>query len=401
MITINDFKMSSEEYLSTLESLVKIKSNYFHEEDILQYIYKRLKEQGISVQMHEYHDKEITKFKGKNVIGRIGNSKSGVKILLNAHVDTVNIVSGWNYAPLEMTIDKNIAYGLGICDMKSGVASIILAIEKFAKIESELEGEIIFSFVSVEEGPFGLGTNYLIHDHLIDDADVAIVMEPSAAFDNSSYPNICLGARGGTSYQIDFYGKAAHAANPHLGVSAIKDAAKVINQMDQLVMKDDGILGAGSNCIINFKGGGDACSVAEYAYFEVFRHMVMGETNETVFKEIKDLIENSDIKSDYAIKFRKGPTPDSDGFMPYVVKKNNPFVDQFANVVRTISKKEPKYSYFSSIGDFNYLGSRLNIPVIVFGAAGGNYHSADEWLDINSAISMTEVLFGYLAKLLL
>lgn len=398
---IKNSVFNTKTYINTLEALVNIKSEYFHEEEIFQYIYNRLVKKNIKVQIHEYHDEEITGFKGKNLIGRMGNPNEGPKILLNAHVDTVNLVSGWTYSPLKMTVEENRAYGLGTCDMKSGVAAILLALEELSAYETEMKGEIIFSFVSDEEGPFGLGTNYLIHDQLINDADVAIVTEPSSAFSQESFPNICLGARGGTSYRVDFYGKAAHAANPQFGVSAIKDAAKVIEAIDQIELKDDGVLGKGTNCIIDFKGGGDACSVAQHAYFKVFRHMVIGESNDTVYEEIDTLIRSLNLKSDYKITFRKGPTKDSDGFMPYVVDPNDDYVMKFIEVVTNVAEKDPKFSYFSSIGDFNYLGSRLNIPVIVFGADGGNYHSADEWVDIPSAVTMTKAVYEYLVEMLL
>jgi succinyl-diaminopimelate desuccinylase len=398
---IKNSVFNTKTYINTLEALVNIKSEYFHEEEIFQYIYNRLVKKNIKVQIHEYHDEKITGFKGKNLIGRMGNPNAGPKILLNAHVDTVNLVSGWTYSPHKMTVEENRAYGLGTCDMKSGVAAILLALEELSAHETEMKGEIIFSFVSDEEGPFGLGTNYLIHDQLINDADVAIVTEPSSAFSQESFPNICLGARGGTSYRVDFYGKAAHAANPQFGVSAIKDAAKVIEALDQIELKDDGVLGKGTNCVIDFKGGGDACSVAQHAYFKVFRHMVIGESNDTVYEEIDTLIRSLNLKSDYKITFRKGPTKDSDGFMPYVVDPNDDYVRKFIEVVTNTTEKDPNFSYFSSIGDFNYLGSRLNIPVIVFGADGGNYHSADEWVDIPSAVTMTKTVYEYLVEMLL
>ena len=129
--------------------------------------------------------------------------------------------------------------------------------------------------------------------------------------------------------------------------------------------------------------------------------MVIGESNDTVYEEIDTLIRSLNLKSDYKITFRKGPTKDSDGFMPYVVDPNDDYVMKFIEVVTNVAEKDPNFSYFSSIGDFNYLGSRLNIPVIVFGADGGNYHSADEWVDIPSAVTMTKTVYEYLVEMLL
>ncbi|OPL09211.1 MAG: hypothetical protein AVO33_07040 [delta proteobacterium ML8_F1] len=394
-------EFAKEEYLETLGALVAIKSNYFHEEAIMAYVYERLRARGIDAVMHEYEDAQVTGFKGKNVIGRMGNPEKGPKILLNAHLDTVNPLKSWTYPPYELTVEGDRAYGMGSCDMKSGAAALILAVEGLHERAKDLQGEIIFSFVSDEEGPFGLGTNYLIHENLINDADIAIVTEPSAAFTRIPFPNVCIGARGGTSYRVDFHGRAAHGAHPHLGISAIKDAARVVNALDQIVLPSDGILGRGDQCVINIQGGGDACSVAEHAFIEVFRHMVTGETKESVYQEIDSLIKSLNLECGYEITFRKGPTEGSDIFLPYVSDKENPLMKAFGEVVAEVTSREANYGYFDSIGDFNYLGSRINQPVVVFGPEGGNFHSGDEWVDIPSALKTTEVVYRYLEKMLL
>ncbi len=393
-------EFTREEYLQTLEALVAIKSNYFHEEAIMDYVYHRLRDQGIEAVLHEYEDEQVTGFKGKNVIGRMGDGERGPKILLNAHLDTVNPLDSWTYEPFALTVEGDKAYGLGSCDMKSGAAAILLALERIHQKKKDLKGEIIFSFVSDEEGPFGLGTNYLIHDQLINDGDIAIVTEPSSAFTRVPFPNVCLGARGGTSYRVDFYGKSAHGAHPHLGISAIKDAARVVGALDRITLPDDGILGRGDQCIINIQGGGDACSVAEHAFIEVFRHMVTGESRETVYQEIDDLIKSLNLACDYKITFRKGPTPGSDLFLPYVSDREDPLMQAFSEAVTEVTGDQVNYGYFDSIGDFNYLGSRLDQPVVVFGPEGGNFHSADEWVDIPTALKMTEVVYHYLEKML-
>ena len=52
-------------------------------------------------------------------------------------------------------------------------------------------GKIIATFVSDEEGPYGLGTNALIEDGLLKDVDFSIIAEPSAGFNQQSFPDVC------------------------------------------------------------------------------------------------------------------------------------------------------------------------------------------------------------------
>lgn len=77
----------------------------------------------------------------------------------------------------------------------------MVALREFLKNGSSFRGKIIYTLVCDEEGPFGLGTDALILDGIIQSkADVAVITEPSSAFAHTKFPSICLGAReGGTT----------------------------------------------------------------------------------------------------------------------------------------------------------------------------------------------------------
>jgi succinyl-diaminopimelate desuccinylase len=352
--------------------------------------------------MHHYHEDKITGFKGKNLVGRIKGNKEGVKVLLNAHLDTVNICKGWNRDPLKAIIeDENKLYGLGALDMKSGAAAMMIALDAFVKLHPEFNGEILYSFVSVEEGPFGLGTQALIYDELCSDADVALIPEPSSGFSKNEFPCLCLGARGGINYTVRFSGKAAHAANPEEGVSAILDASKVMVELKQSKTIKDDKLGKGSICIIESKGGGQACSVADDASFTIFRHVVRGEDEDYLKNEIQKAIQKASIKCDTEIQFREGPFNGSGGFEPYTVEEDHPYTLLLNKCIKEVTGKSAKIAYFSSIGDFNTVASRLQVPTFVFGPGGENYHTHDEFVYIDSVIKTSEIIYEYLKELLL
>jgi len=386
--------------IELLKSLVSIYSPYFKEEEIMEFVHSWLKERNIDTKFFNYKDDKVTKFEGINVIGEIKGRKEGPKVLLNGHLDTVTICEGWDTEPTDPVIKDGKMYGIGALDMKSGVAAMMIAIEAFKKKHKEFKGSILYSFVSDEEGPYGLGTNFLIHENVINDADVAIVPEPSSGFTEEDFPCLCLGARGGYSYKVRFKGKSAHAANPEKGVSAIVDASKVIVELKKQNLKKDEYLGKGDVCIIETKGGGAACSVADLAEFTVFRHIVVGEDKTTLKEEVDKAVKKADIQSEYEVIFRDAPTPNSDGFLPYLVDENNEYTQKFIESIKDITNKEPIISYFSSIGDFNYIGSRLKIPTFVFGPGGEKYHSSNEYVVIDDVVETSKIIFNYLEKLL-
>jgi len=125
---------------------------------------------------------------------------------------------------------------------------------------------------------------------------------------------------------------------------------------------------------------------------------VVGESEETIVKEIEKAIHRAGIQCRYKISFREAPSEGSRGFMPYTVKEEDPFVASFIDSVMSACGAAPARAYFQSIGDFNYLGTRLNAPVVLFGAEGENFHSRDEYAIISSMVKTAEVVYDFLRK---
>ena len=153
--------VTRKEYEELLASLLKIESPYFHEEKIMEYVNEWLNENGVPARIHNYFDERITGFHGQNVCGVMDSGKPGPTIFVGGHLDTVNLCDGWTKEPFGAEIEGDKMYGVGALDMKSGDASMLLALKHFAKEcykDKEFKGKVLYQFASVEEGPFGLGT---------------------------------------------------------------------------------------------------------------------------------------------------------------------------------------------------------------------------------------------------
>ena len=248
------------EVTALLQQLTAIKSAYFHEDEIMAFARDWLCRQELPAQLHEYHDAKVTDFHGKNVIAVIDGGRPGPVICLNGHLDTVQLCGGWTRDPYG-ELDGDRLYGVGALDMKSGCAALMVTAARFAAAHKTFAGKIKLALVSDEEGPYGLGTNALIEDGYLSDVDFSIITEPSAGFDGKPFPDVCLGARGGYGLEIRFYGKSAHAANPGKGHSALLDAAKVAQALEQVDYVEDPHLGKGTCCVVGINADGGACSV--------------------------------------------------------------------------------------------------------------------------------------------
>lgn len=380
--------------------LIAIPSPYFEEKAIMEFVESWFRNHGMQPFVHEYHEYKVTGHHGKNIVVNLEGGQPGPAICLNGHLDTVKLCGGWTVDPYAGWVDGDRIYGLGALDMKSGCAASMLALKAFHSEYKSFRGRILATFVSVEEGPYGMGTNALIEDGYIKDIDFSIVTEPSTGFSHQRFPTVCLGARGGYGLEIELFGKASHAALPKNGKSAALDASRLVCELENVEYVRDEHLGTGDACVVGLDSDGGACSVPDYAKIKLFWHIVVGEDENSIRREIEKAIERARIRCDYKIKFRDAPSEGSKGFMPYTVSENEPMVKAFMKSVADVCGKEPEKAYFQSIGDFNYLGSRLNAPVVIFGADGENFHSHDEYATISSIQKTAEVLYDFLVKIL-
>lgn len=386
--------------ISLLTDLVEIYSPYFREVEVMEYAYDWLYENGLPVKYHRFYEDKITDFRGVNVIGNLKGSKKGPRILLNGHLDTVEVCEGWTREPLKATVEGNNLYGTGALDMKSGSAALMLALKAFNNIVDNFNGEILYTLVCDEEGPYGLGTDSLIMEGKLENIDAAIVPEPSGGFTDEKFPCLCLGARGGWKYTVDVKGKSAHGAEPENGINAISEAAKLLIELEKSELKPHDRLGKGSICVIEMAGGGAPLSVPDQAQFSVFRHVVIGESRKYLREEVKKAAEKADLKASYTLSFRDAPHPDNAGFMPYVTSDIDPMTELIKDSIKRVTGKEANIAYFCSVGDFNYLGSRLKTPTYLFGPIGENYHAADEYVEIDSVVKTAGVIYDYLVEVL-
>ncbi len=160
-----------------------------------------------------------TEYKEKCLIMSIGEKQ---KLGFLGHTDTVEYIEGWNTNPFELTKVDNKLYGLGVCDMKGGIAAMFDAISKvdFSKLKYGMK----LYFTYDEEIEFG-GINELVHNKT-EFSELMIFGEPT----NNQ---ILVGSKGLLAYKLDFIGKKAHSSNPEKGISANINAVKFMNELNK------------------------------------------------------------------------------------------------------------------------------------------------------------------------
>jgi len=167
---------------------------------------------------------EETLLQGKCELARHGNSlvvrlEFGFEktIALVGHIDTVPLTRENQTVP---EFKDGELWGLGACDMKSGVASILKIYQQIQDKEIIPTKNIVMVFYEAEEGPLPNGINILLEANALDTIDFAYILEPT----EGRYSIGCLGA---LTVKKAVQGISAHSANPRMGKNAVGEAMKI------------------------------------------------------------------------------------------------------------------------------------------------------------------------------
>ena len=186
--------------------------------------------------------------------------------MLNGHLDTkpYGNMNEWKYDPYAATEENKRIYGLGACDMKAGVASMITLLCTIGEEKLIPRWNLEFHFVDDEENNSTYGMKSLLNSNILqrDLYDLAVVCEPT---ENS----LVLESLGNSWKIIKVKGKKAHAGHYEEGVNANEVLANVLIKAQKKISKMKGenpSFPMFPNINIGiFKGGDHPGSVTDYS----------------------------------------------------------------------------------------------------------------------------------------
>jgi succinyl-diaminopimelate desuccinylase len=167
-----------------------------------------------------------------NVVGLKRGRSLRPCVHLNGHLDVVPAGGGWTVDPFGGIVRNGRLYGRGACDMKSGIAAAVGAVEALARAGVELRGSIEISGTVDEESGGFAGVAWLAERGRISAAraDHVIIAEPL------NPDRICIGHRGVYWFEITTRGRIGHGSMPFLGVNAIEHMSAVIDRFRRELM---------------------------------------------------------------------------------------------------------------------------------------------------------------------
>ena len=190
-------------------------------------IAKRLSENGFSAEHLRFDDVD-------NLWITHGNS--GPLFVFAGHTDTVPVgpIEKWNTDPFKAEIKEGYLYGRGAADMKSGIAAMVIAAERYVQKNPNHNGTIALLITSDEEGPSINGTRKVI-DYLNEKKikiDWCVLGEPSS--DKQLADVIRIGRRGSLNGILKINGIQGHVAYPEKAKNPIHEAARFLNELTSI-----------------------------------------------------------------------------------------------------------------------------------------------------------------------
>ncbi len=149
------------------------------------------------------------------------------------HTDVVPTgpLDQWDSDPFIPELRDGLLYARGAADMKSSIASMVVACERFVEQYPDHPGSIAFLITSDEEGPAVNGTVKVIEtlQQRDEKIDWCLVGEPSST--NTLGDVVKNGRRGSLGARLTVKGMQGHVAYPHLADNPIHRAAPALAEL--------------------------------------------------------------------------------------------------------------------------------------------------------------------------
>ena len=151
------------------------------------------------------------------------------RLVFICHMDTVTLGDGWDddIDPLSGLVRDDRLYGRGACDMKSGLASAMVAFEatldKMART-GEFPRRGLSLICSVDEEDFMRGVEAAIKQDWVGAPEWVVDTEPTDS-------QIQVAHKGRTWFELTMQGVTAHASQPWKGADAIAAMAVAISHI--------------------------------------------------------------------------------------------------------------------------------------------------------------------------
>ncbi|MBV1906086.1 MAG: succinyl-diaminopimelate desuccinylase [Pseudomonadales bacterium] len=315
-------------------------------------------------------------------------------IVFAGHTDVVPTgpLSEWQSPPFVPSIRDGYLYGRGAADMKSSLAAMVVAVEKFVDRYPKHDGSIGFLITSDEEGEARDGTKRVI-EHLTEQScyiDYCIVGEPSS--DVQLGDTVKCGRRGSLSGELIIRGKQGHVAYPHLAINPIHQAISALNKLlSQQWAAANQYFPATSLQVSNINAGTGAGNVIPGILTAAFNFRFNPEQN---IEQLKAKTESifSGYGLDYSIEWKLSGVP--------FITPEGRLTKAVRAAVQSACNITPQFSTSGGTSDGRFIAP-TGTDVVEIGPVNATIHMIDERVYLPDLTLLENIYFNTLENLLI
>ena len=393
-----------EKSIAFLQKMIAIPSVTGDEAKIQKFLADHMAALGLKIDMWETNWDELKKhpayrpvdrgYEGRpNIVATLKGTGGGRSLLLNGHTDVIPVGGGrWSDDPWSAKIKNGRIYGRGSADMKSGVASHIMALEGLVAAGVKTKGDIHINVV-VDEEVSGHGTlDTVIRGYK---ADAGISGETSGL----AVQPACIGR---IWFEIEIQGKPAGIQKRYEGISGIELGYKIVKAVADLEAKRVATVTHPLYpnaldtlpCIIgSFSAGNYPSAFPANALLKGSIGTVPGEDHEGVKKSLVEQIARAAAEDSW-MKLH----PPKVRFVGYdaeasEIPRDHPIVATVCKNYKEITGRDPEISGRQGAADTRFLNRYANTPTVIFGPGStAVMHADDEYVSIDDYMTAIKVM---------
>ena len=341
-----------------------------------------------------------------NVIGCLRGNRSGAKVLLDGHIDTVPVQERerWSFDPFCGTIENGKMRGRGASDMKGAVAAMIVGAACYAEnCKRDFPGEIYVAGVVYEELFEGISARRVS----------AAVQPDYVIIGEASDLNLKIGQRGRAEIGLETVGKPAHSSNPEKGVNAVRKMMKLLAALEEykpLHQENLGVAIQELTDIISYPYPG-ASVVPQKCVATLDRRLLVGDTPESVLTPIQEIINRlcaDDPQFSANVYLREerrtcytGETIAAQRFFPaWLYSEDEDFVVNCFEALQELGG-DPILTHYSFCTNGSHYAGEAHIPTVGYGPSPESLaHTIDEYVLVSQLTRAAEGYAALIAALL-
>ena len=288
----------------------------------------------------------------------------------------------WSSDPFDPVFKDGLLYGRGAADMKSGLASMIIALEQFLVDNEDHAGSLALLITSDEEGRARDGT-LKVMDTLKkrgENIDWCVLGEPSSQ--DALGDLIRIGRRGSLSGMLTVKGVQGHVAYPHLAENPIRQFAPVLAELHAIEWdKGNEYFPPSSFQVVEIHSGAGAPNVTPADLSARFNIRYSTEwDHESLKKHVREIFDEHDIK--YELKWHLSGEP--------FLTQPGKLIDAVVQAVEEQVGTAPELSTGGGTSDGRFI-SPAGAEVVELGPVNASIHKVDEHVRVDDVIALTSL----------